>query len=160
MCFARLRMDTPGVYPYAKWKGTEIFSTELLVIQVVAPYLKALRRSTGGAWSWCLVYLVVPADLTRHSSPGINPFRRSHIFAVVGGMMVAWEDVAINGRASRSSWGLCLPLIRPIGSRRSPEVFVMERSEEHTSELQSRLHLVCRLLLEKKKNNIETRSAV
>src|SRR3989449_4402289 len=27
------------------------------------------------------------------------------------------------------------------------------RSEEHTSELQSRLHLVCRLLLEKKKNN-------
>src|SRR2546429_6839668 len=30
-----------------------------------------------------------------------------------------------------------------------PEAF--RRSEEHTSELQSRLHLVCRLLLEKKK---------
>src|SRR2546422_7159392 len=29
---------------------------------------------------------------------------------------------------------------------------VIARSEEHTSELQSRLHLVCRLLLEKKKN--------
>src|SRR5690554_7428203 len=28
----------------------------------------------------------------------------------------------------------------------------VERSEEHTSELQSRPHLVCRLLLEKKKN--------
>src|SRR2546422_4585995 len=28
----------------------------------------------------------------------------------------------------------------------------LRRSEEHTSELQSRLHLVCRLLLEKKKN--------
>src|SRR5256884_5719533 len=28
---------------------------------------------------------------------------------------------------------------------------IHERSEEHTSELQSRLHLVCRLLLEKKK---------
>src|SRR3989449_5691441 len=28
-----------------------------------------------------------------------------------------------------------------------------ERSEEHTSELQSRLHLVCRLLLEKKNND-------
>src|SRR3989449_8387683 len=28
-----------------------------------------------------------------------------------------------------------------------------ERSEEHTSELQSRLHLVCRLLLEKKKRH-------
>src|SRR2546422_5757870 len=29
------------------------------------------------------------------------------------------------------------------------------RSEEHTSELQSRLHLVCRLLLEKKKNKTD-----
>src|SRR2546422_6799424 len=32
-----------------------------------------------------------------------------------------------------------------------------ERSEEHTSELQSRLHLVCRLLLEKKNKSIEDR---
>src|SRR2546429_9895715 len=31
------------------------------------------------------------------------------------------------------------------------------RSEEHTSELQSRLHLVCRLLLEKKKKKKNTR---
>src|SRR2546422_6043614 len=31
----------------------------------------------------------------------------------------------------------------------------LERSEEHTSELQSRLHLVCRLLLEKKKKKKE-----
>src|SRR2546429_5761081 len=30
------------------------------------------------------------------------------------------------------------------------------RSEEHTSELQSRLHLVCRLLLEKKKHTNST----
>src|SRR2546429_5126354 len=30
----------------------------------------------------------------------------------------------------------------------------LQRSEEHTSELQSRLHLVCRLLLEKKKKKI------
>src|SRR5256884_7198795 len=32
------------------------------------------------------------------------------------------------------------------------------KSEEHTSELQSRLHLVCRLLLEKKKKNTTTHS--
>src|SRR5687768_18095314 len=31
---------------------------------------------------------------------------------------------------------------------------LVERSEEHTSELQSRLHLVCRLLLEKKNINL------
>src|SRR5256884_5990488 len=35
--------------------------------------------------------------------------------------------------------------------RAAPEHLRVKRSEEHTSELQSRLHLVCRLLLEKKK---------
>src|SRR2546429_1636521 len=34
-------------------------------------------------------------------------------------------------------------------------VVVLARSEEHTSELQSRLHLVCRLLLEKKKSHTQ-----
>src|SRR2546429_4567193 len=37
--------------------------------------------------------------------------------------------------------------VRPAVQRRQRE---QRRSEEHTSELQSRLHLVCRLLLEKK----------
>src|SRR2546422_3306517 len=42
-------------------------------------------------------------------------------------------------------------------ARRQPRLLrgaAVHRSEEHTSELQSRLHLVCRLLLEKKKKNI------
>src|SRR3712207_8775913 len=34
---------------------------------------------------------------------------------------------------------------------RKPDIIAEERSEEHTSELQSRQYLVCRLLLEKKK---------
>src|SRR5256885_5653894 len=40
----------------------------------------------------------------------------------------------------------------------SPERFtaIFTRSEEHTSELQSPCNLVCRLLLEKKKNNIRS----
>src|SRR2546429_2058230 len=38
----------------------------------------------------------------------------------------------------------------PVLRRRKPSPHP-NRSEEHTSELQSRLHLVCRLLLEKKK---------
>src|SRR5205809_5509569 len=41
------------------------------------------------------------------------------------------------------------PRIRRAGARDGRSA--RERSEEHTSELQSRLHLVCRLLLEKKK---------
>src|SRR2546422_1613884 len=42
------------------------------------------------------------------------------------------------------------------GAAREPSLVIgmaFGRSEEHTSELQSRLHLVCRLLLEKKKKN-------
>src|SRR2546422_2659929 len=35
----------------------------------------------------------------------------------------------------------------------------LKRSEEHTSELQSRLHLVCRLLLEKKKKKTNTQTS-
>src|SRR2546425_7265796 len=35
-------------------------------------------------------------------------------------------------------------------------VVIVERSEEHTSELQSLAYLVCRLLLEKKKKKIRT----
>src|SRR5687768_18107910 len=53
--------------------------------------------------------------------------------------------------------------LRALSPRRFPNVFAAcraagldpeSRSEEHTSELQSRLHLVCRLLLEKKKKKI------
>src|SRR3989449_7626579 len=43
-------------------------------------------------------------------------------------------------------------LRRPLRTRGDRRVRDRLRSEEHTSELQSRLHLVCRLLLEKKKN--------
>src|SRR5258708_24397335 len=40
-------------------------------------------------------------------------------------------------------------------SRTSSRCYTSERSEEHTSELQSPDHLVCRLLLEKKKKKLE-----
>src|SRR2546429_3662056 len=40
------------------------------------------------------------------------------------------------------------------GWYRATQYHPCERSEEHTSELQSRLHLVCRLLLEKKNKSI------
>src|SRR5690554_7787874 len=50
------------------------------------------------------------------------------------------------------------PLLCPANKLLLPPNLLMSlshnlRSEEHTSELQSRPHLVCRLLLEKKKNN-------
>src|SRR5690625_3835529 len=45
-------------------------------------------------------------------------------------------------------------VLRPESANHSPQ----PRSEEHTSELQSRGHLVCRLLLEKKNNTVYVRS--
>src|SRR5436853_1133472 len=44
----------------------------------------------------------------------------------------------------------CVALARSAGKRIADELQVPVRSEEHTSELQSLRHLVCRLLLEKK----------
>src|SRR2546429_5573699 len=69
------------------------------------------------------------------------------------------------GRLAAFLYGWCLFLVIASGSvaalaRVFSEYFaqvvpispvLQTRSEEHTSELQSRLHLVCRLLLEKKK---------
>src|SRR5690625_6621151 len=55
-----------------------------------------------------------------------------------------------------------LTISRPrieISSFRAPLNTVATRSEEHTSELQSRGHLVCRLLLEKKKGLIIQRQS-
>src|SRR5690625_5955914 len=47
------------------------------------------------------------------------------------------------------------PSSTPAAAAASGAAMVAVRSEEHTSELQSRGHLVCRLLLEKKKKEIK-----
>src|SRR5687768_17635506 len=50
--------------------------------------------------------------------------------------------------------------VEPAGEPRLDRLALdaLDRSEEHTSELQSRLHLVCRLLLEKKKKKKTTQT--
>src|SRR5216684_5427464 len=50
----------------------------------------------------------------------------------------------------------CRPAWQQQTAPRTAAPALAARSEEHTSELQSRLHLVCRLLLEKKKKNRQT----
>src|SRR5258708_22840061 len=65
--------------------------------------------------------------------PYTTLFRSAH----AGPVIAAWPLGAVAGREA-------LPVVRSSASR---------RSEEHTSELQSPDHLVCRLLLEKKKKN-------
>src|SRR3712207_9230826 len=54
--------------------------------------------------------------------------------------LIHFEFIFVNGEKEWSIFNLLLVAV--------------QRSEEHTSELQSRQYLVCRLLLEKKKNTI------
>src|SRR5689334_23988031 len=61
------------------------------------------------------------------------------------GLRAAELAEAVQTRDARPIRSLCPAM---------PQAFA-ERSEEHTSELQSQFHLVCRLLLEKKKKKIK-----
>src|SRR2546422_11551435 len=64
-----------------------------------------------------------------------------------------FRSVAVAGVDLAVELGECFGLLGPNGAGKTTTI---ERSEEHTSELQSRLHLVCRLLLEKKKKKETT----
>src|SRR3989442_7172947 len=64
---------------------------------------------------------------------------RSRIIHEIDGLKSDEKSLLIQTLLTR---GLATPYVDP---------FALLRSEEHTSELQSRPHLVCRLLLEKKK---------
>src|SRR5438552_6197470 len=62
-------------------------------------------------------------------------------------------------KSSRTSLGSALTLSFPLAATipSATEFASTKRSEEHTSELQSPDHLVCRLLLEKKKTTKQTK---
>src|SRR5690625_6697375 len=68
------------------------------------------------------------------------------------GAAAGWTGIAAVARAR----------LRLMRTDSSPSLIsissILERSEEHTSELQSRGHLVCRLLLEKKKRLVNFKS--
>src|SRR2546422_5254436 len=81
---------------------------------------------------------------------------RSTLFPYTTLFRSAGKETGPHQRQEQRLW--LLPQISRALQARSDRVLRMHvwlvlagRSEEHTSELQSRLHLVCRLLLEKKK---------
>src|SRR5690625_5920752 len=81
------------------------------------------------------------------------PAGRAAIKAVVGRSKVnIGQALAVGMPAAAKETRIHLPLGRSARGRHVPKL----RSEEHTSELQSRGHLVCRLLLEKKKRTAKT----
>src|SRR5205809_6176605 len=81
------------------------------------------------------------------------------VLTALASWLVRTRRISPFGALGRTLRAASDPLIRPIEARLvraggnpvHAARFDGTRSEEHTSELQSRLHLVCRLLLEKKK---------
>src|SRR5438105_11759192 len=63
-----------------------------------------------------------------------------------GHVWACWAD-------SYHTWLFTCEMSLPLSRERGAPVLLVDRSEEHTSELQSRVDLVCRLLLEKKNSN-------
>src|SRR2546429_5851740 len=81
--------------------------------------------------------------------PYTTLFRSSVPFTVFGGILALYATGQV------LSISAVIGFISLLGVSVMDGILILsyfqERSEEHTSELQSRLHLVCRLLLEKKK---------
>src|SRR5216684_7797056 len=80
-------------------------------------------------------------------------------FGVLGKSIRVVRSSAISSRirASPTRKGP-FPVASPDDFGTCAQSRIAMRSEEHTSELQSRLHLVCRLLLEKKKKKVKKKS--
>src|SRR5260370_15607517 len=128
----------------------------------------------------CFLSSVVPRGLQRGPSVGLGrvvavcqketntiPAELCRIASCTISRARSWLQAAPNSRGwcalhrprscyHRPSEWLSTNPFDPIGARESrhpafPRSVIARRSEEHTSELQSHLNLVCRLLLEKKK---------
>src|SRR5690625_5330608 len=93
----------------------------------------------------------------------VNTYSFFALYANIDGFVYKGAPLAISERTEMDRWIISrlnttvkltdeyLEEYEPTRAAREIEHFVEElRSEEHTSELQSRGHLVCRLLLEKK----------
>src|SRR5206468_6193953 len=90
-------------------------------------------------------YLLAGAELIETNTFGANPIRLAAHGLEQDARVIARQGVRI-ARAAREVVGVNAMVAGSIGPLGKPL-----RSEEHTSELQSRSDLVCRLLLEKKK---------
>src|SRR2546422_2388410 len=94
--------------------------------------------SSAGSCRGCACARSLPARRWRSTAPTLQRGQPGATFC-----MMAWKAVAATV--------LIAAALRPSSAWAGAE----GRSEEHTSELQSRLHLVCRLLLEKKKKLVK-----
>src|SRR5437899_4217763 len=143
--------------------GVLLFAALAPVSLVALPFgalLLAAGPGTRGEWLW--VALAAGAGTTLVAVPPggmLDALSRLWIVLVTVAFVAG---AALRPPGQRRFWRLALRaclyaaagvmlLVGPDARRRRPRTHEQHRSEEHTSELQSLRHLVCRLLLEKKK---------
>src|SRR3989449_1392408 len=103
------------------------------------PLAASLERTAG---------VMDKLDAILKDTPGVKYYTGGGGFSLLSAVSTTYNGfyfVSLEPWDQRNEKGLTADVIIRDLNRR--------RSEEHTSELQSRLHLVCRLLLEKKKKN-------
>src|SRR2546422_10591737 len=131
-----------------------LLDMEMAMPRTAQASVPALLPIMGSVFiSFLIVGVAMPVlPLHVHQGLGLGTF----IVGLVAGSQFAaslvsrvWAGRHADGRGAKHAVTTGLVLAAVAG--------VLYRSEEHTSELQSRLHLVCRLLLEKKKKHIKIR---
>src|SRR2546422_2272480 len=127
----------------AEASGTAVFATDMPGAQVIdrlRRYLGKALAETTQCHGGCMDVLGLGVLITGDSGAGKSELALELISRGHG--LVADDVVDVSRIAVSTLECRCPPVLKD---------FLEVRSEEHTSELQSRLHLVCRLLLEKKK---------
>src|SRR6266508_6458488 len=99
----------------------------------------------------CLAAVLIGAAASAHAQTTMLPFDHIHVNEPAAEASQWWEKNIPGGRRiteapNRIMYGAVRLMFLGATSTGGSDGSVIERSEEHTSELQSRGHLVCRLL--------------
>src|SRR5215813_2260418 len=108
--------------------------------------LFAILASIAGANSYRSVHTFIRVHLPRLRKLFRLKWRRAPAYTTIRGILLQLDPAGVERVFREHARALCAHENIPRAGHRH-----VARSEEHTSELQSRPHLVCRLLLEKKK---------
>src|SRR2546429_946693 len=111
------------------------------------PFERGWGTTVGNALRRALLSSIEGAAITAVKIEGVL-----HEFSSIPGVVEDATDIILNLKQVPIKLNTDLP--KTIYLNVEQPGTVTSRSEEHTSELQSRLHLVCRLLLEKKKHEL------
>src|SRR5947209_17759114 len=146
---------TPGFMPYAEGSALiEVGRTRVICTATLDERVPPFKRNTGQGWLTA-EYAMLPRatqQRTQRETGRGGPSGRTHeIQRLIGRSLRAVTNLA---RIGERTITVDCDVMQADGGTRTASItgaYVGLRSEEHTSELQSRQYLVCRLLLEKKK---------